>query len=68
MITPAHHNAAVIWQDPDDAQHLPESAVLVHRNTEGTILVEQEGRTVCLNTSGARDLIAKLRQLLKEHR
>jgi hypothetical protein len=57
------HSAHVIWQAGDDESSLGEPAIAVSHDSGPTVVLEQEGRTICANLSTIDALCKTLRKV-----
>jgi hypothetical protein len=63
-ISKVFKNGFVIWQSP--GEEIPEVAILGHVDNGGSIVLEQEGRSLVIQEGTVRNLISVLLELQKE--
>lgn len=58
---------AVIWQPFVDGNHQGEPALLVHSDSTGLLIIQQEGREILIQPETLPELIKQLKRLAAEH-
>lgn len=58
--TTIFNHGRVIWQTTDPDVGIPEVAIAAHVDNDGTIVLEQEGRSIVLNERTVPDLARAL--------
>jgi hypothetical protein len=65
MIIRLFNHAHVLYQETDEACAMAEEAITASVDAGGTIVLEQDGRHICLNPASVNDLCKLLRELRK---
>lgn len=60
------HHGRVVSQTADEDCAVPEAAVLIHADGSGLVIMEQEGRHICLNRASLREVIRALQAVAKD--
>ena len=62
MIVRLFNNPRMVVQTSDEEYGVAESAIAVSTDSGGTLVLEQEGRSLCLNRASVPDLIKALKE------
>lgn len=63
MIVKLFNHAHILYQTPDLEGELPNEAIAGHIDNGGTILLEQEGREICISRATVPELCKLLKKL-----